>query len=194
MNTIPTSPTTAGESRPRRRWRTRAAATATGAVLIGTAVFGATAASAADPSLSPSAGASSTGASSSSASATTGATSSSSASPSSGAATDKEHAKHPFVRALRRELRIDIQGKSGFGDKAQAVAFRLINHTAAFGKLPANLQSDLKTLEAAAPSDRDGDATKIKDTALNGGYGDQIQKEAKAIQTRLAQAPATAKP
>ncbi len=194
MNTIPTGSASASESGPGRRWRTRAAATATGAVLIGTAVFGATAASAADPSPAPSAGAASSSAASSGSSATTGATSSSSASPSSGAATDKGQAKHPFVRALRRELRIDIQGKSGFGDKAHAVAFRLINHTAAFGKLPANLQSDLKSLEAAAASDRDGDATKIKDTALNGGYGDQIQKEAKAIQTKLAQAPATAKP
>ncbi|HEY8293762.1 MAG TPA: hypothetical protein VIG41_00365 [Micrococcaceae bacterium] len=194
MNTMPTGPTAAGESRPRRRWRTRAAATATGAVLLGAAVFGATAASAAGPSPSPAAAASPTGASSSGAPATTGATSPSSASPSSGAATAQGHAKHPFVRALRRELRIDIQGKSGFGDQAQAVAFRLINHTAAFGKLPANLQSDLSALEAAAASDRDGAATKIKDTALSGGYGDKIQKEAKAIQTRLAQAPATAKP
>ncbi|MDQ6753551.1 MAG: hypothetical protein M3017_09110 [Actinomycetota bacterium] len=194
MNTIPTGPTAAGESRPRRRWRNRTAAMATGAVLLGAAVFGATAASAADPGPSPSAGASSTVASSSSAPATTGATSSSSSSPSSAAATDKEHAKHPFVRALRRELRIGIQGKSGFGDQAQAVAYRLIHHTAAFGKLPANLQSDLLTLEAAAAPDRDGAATKIKDTALNGGYGDKIQKEAKAIQTRLAQAPASAKP
>ncbi len=87
-------------------------------------------------------------------------------------------------------------GQLKFGHRlhTQAVAFRLINHTAAFGKLPANLQSDLKTLEEAAASDRDGDATQIKGTALNGGYGDQIQKEAKALQTRLAQAPATAKP
>ncbi|MFP3571032.1 hypothetical protein, partial [Paraburkholderia sp. SIMBA_030] len=51
--------------------------------------------------------------------------------------------------------------------------------------------TDLKTLEAAAASERDSDATKIKDTALNGGYGDKIQKAAKAIQTKLSQPSAT---
>jgi hypothetical protein len=70
------------------------------------------------------------------------------------------------------------------------VAYVLIHRTEAFGKLPANLQADLKTLEAAAASERDADAAKIKDTALDGGYGDQIQKEAKAIETNAAKAPA----
>ncbi|MFI5086272.1 MAG: hypothetical protein ACHP7K_10125, partial [Actinomycetales bacterium] len=110
-----------------------------------------------------------------------------------------QHAREPFARILRRELRIGLQGNAGFGDAAHAAAYRLIHHTIAFGTLPTNLQSDLKALEAAAAPDRDAGATTIRDTALNGGYGDRIQKEAKAIQARLAagrqnSAPATAKP
>jgi len=70
------------------------------------------------------------------------------------------------------------------------VAYVLIHHTDAFAKLPANLQADLKTLESAAAADRDGDATKIKDTALNGGYGNKIQEQAKTIQTNATQMPA----
>jgi len=165
MNTNPTAP----RNRNARQWRVRAGAAAAGAVLIGGAVLGATSASAASQSPSPSAGASSAAA----------------AGPGSG----KHPAAHPFARALRNELRVDIEAKAGFGDKAHEIAYVLIHHTAAFAKLPANLQEDLKTLEAAAASDRDGDAAKIKDTALNGGYGDKIQKEAKAIQTKLAQTP-----
>ncbi|MGO4234707.1 hypothetical protein [Pseudarthrobacter sp. YAF2] len=166
MNTNPTAP----RNRDTRLWRVRAGAAAAGAVLIGGAVLGATSASAASQNPSPSAGASSAAA----------------AGPGSG----KHPAAHPFVRALRTELRVDIQAADGFGDKAHEIAYVLIHQTAAFDKLPANLQADLKTLEAAAASDRDGDAAKIKDNALNGGYGDKIQKEAKAIQTKLAQTPA----
>ena len=167
MNTTPAAPRNGSA----RLWRVRAGAAAAGAVLIGGAVLGATAASAASQSPSPSAGASS-------------------AAAASGSGTGKQHAAHPFVRALRTELTVDIQAKSGFGDKAHEIAYGLIHNTKAFAKLPANLQADLKTLEAAAASDRDGDAAKIKDNALNGGYGDQVQKEAKAIQTKAAQTPA----
>ena len=167
MNTNPTAP----RNRDTRLWRVRAGAAAAGAVLIGGAVLGATSASAASQNPSPSAGASS-------------------AAATAGPGNGKHPAAHPFVRALRTELRVDIQAADGFGDKAHEIAYVLIHHTAAFDKLPANLQADLKTLEAAAASDRDGDAAKIKDNALNGGYGDKIQKEAKAIQTKLAQTPA----
>lgn len=158
-------------SRAASLWRIRGGAAAAGAVLLGGAVFGATAASANSQSPSPSASASSAA----------------STAAGSGSGT---RAKHPFARALRTELSVGIRAEAGFGDKAHEVAYVLIHHTAAFGKLPANLQTDLKTLEAAASSERDGDASKIKDTALNGGYGDQIQKEAKTIQTKSAQTPA----
>ena len=87
-------------------------------------------------------------------------------------------------------LRVSIRAEAGFGDKAHQVAYLLIHHPKAFSNLPANLQTDLKTLEAAPASERDADASRIKDTALNGGYGEQIQKQAKNIQTKLAQTPA----
>lgn len=170
MNTTPAAP----RNRSARPWRVRAGAAAAGAVLAGGAVLGATAASAASPSPSPSAG-------NASAPGTTAAP---------GTSNGKHRAAHPFVRALRTELRVDIQAGDGFGDKAHQIAYVLIHHATAFAKLPANLQTDLKTLEAAAASDRDGDAAKIKDNALNGGYGDKIQKEAKAIQAKAAQTPA----
>ncbi|MFP3580008.1 hypothetical protein SB659_10555 [Arthrobacter sp. SIMBA_036] len=154
-----------------RLWRIRGAAAA-GAVLLGGVALGVTGASADTTSPSPTPSASATA-------------------KAPAKAGDGTQAKHPFVRALREELRTDISGTPGFGDKAHELAYVLIHHTQAFNKLPANLQTDLKTLEAAAASERDSDATKIKDTALNGGYGDKIQKAAKAIQTKLSQPSAT---
>lgn len=144
------------------------AGVAAGAVLIGATVLGATAATADSQNPAPS------------------------PSPSAPVQTGKgtPHAKHPFAQILRTELRVGIRSAAGFGDKAHEVAYVLIHHTAAFNKLPGNLQTDLKTLEAAPASERDSDATKIKETALNGGYGSQIQKEAKTIQAKSAQAPA----
>jgi len=171
MNTMPT-PTAAAGSSNGRLWRIRGGVLAAGAVLLGAVAFGATAASADSQSPSPAPGASSAQA------------------PAAGSGKVMAQAKHPFARALRSELRVDIRAGEGFGDKAHAIAYVLIRHTDAFGKLPANLQTDLKTLEAAAATDRDSDAAKIKDTALNGGYGDQIQKMAKSIQAKAAQAPA----
>lgn len=165
MNTNPTAP----RNRDTRRWRVSAGAAAAGAVLVGGAVFGATSASAAGQSPAPS----------------TGATSAAAAS-----GNGKQSAANPFARALRNELRVDIQGTAGFGDKAHEIAYVLIHHTKAFEKLPSNLQEDLKTLEAAAAPDRDGDAAKIKDAALNEGYGDKIQKAAKAIEAKAAKTPA----
>jgi len=168
MNTTPA----ASGNRIARLWGVRGRTTAAAVVLVGGAVLGATAASADSQSPAPSA--------------------SPSASPSAaaGSGNAKHAAAHPFVRSLRNELRVDIKGGDGFGDKAHVIAYALIHRTQAFGKLPANLQADLKTLESAAAADRDAAAAKIKDTALNGGYGDKIQKEAKAIQDKVNQAPA----
>ena len=156
-----------------RRWRIRGVSVAAGAVLLSGAAVGATAASADGQSPSPSPSASSLAS-------TAGQDSAS-------------HAKHPFARALPAVLRVSIRAEAGFGDKAHQVAYLLIYHPKAFSNLPANLQTDLKTLEAAPASERDADASRIKDTALNGGYGEQIQKQAKNIQTKLAQTPAKSK-
>ncbi|PYI65850.1 hypothetical protein CVV68_16630 [Arthrobacter livingstonensis] len=169
-----------------KRWRKRTAAAAAGAVLIGAGIFGATAASATGTFPSTTA----------SQSAAPAAQASGSAAPAAQAskAAGKHQAKHPEVRLLRRELRIDIQAKAGFGDRAHMVAYGLIHHQTAFAKLPAQLRTELSSLEAAAAGSRDADAALIKTTALSGGYGAAIQKQAKAVAAKLASAPATAAP
>lgn len=172
MISTTTTQKTAPTSKP---WRARAVATTTGAALIGAAIFGATAASAAGPSSSPAAGPSS------SAAAGTPAAKGS-------AAPARQHAKNTFGRHLSREFRVDIQAKDNLGDRAHVLAYALISHPKAFAKLPQNLQTDLKALEGAAAADRNADALNIKNTALNGGYGDKIQKRAHAIQIRISRA------
>ncbi|WP_284987409.1 hypothetical protein [Arthrobacter sp. fls2-241-R2A-172] len=137
-------------------------AAAAGAVLLGGLAIGTTTAAAATPSPAPTASA-----------------------PATAGAQGTAPGAHKFGRALRTELRVGIKAETGFGDKAHEVAYILIHHDKAFSKLPETLQSDLKTLEAAPAAERDSDAQKIKDTALNGGYGDKVQKIAKAIQTKL---------
>ncbi|MCZ2401917.1 hypothetical protein IV498_01635 [Paenarthrobacter sp. Z7-10] len=177
-----------------KRWPARIIATGTGAALIGAAIFGVTSASAATrgPSApasgTPSSAAAGIGAAAA-AKAGAGAGAGSAAAKSSAKAAGK-HAKNGYLRHLARELRVEVQAKDNFGDRAHVLAFALISHPQAFAKLPQNLQADLKALEAAAAPDRDSAAQKIKDTALNGGYGDKIQKRAKAILARIAKAPA----
>ncbi|WP_307494160.1 hypothetical protein [Pseudarthrobacter niigatensis] len=86
---------------------------------------------------------------------------------------------------LRQELRTAFSsGNPGAG--LQKVADQLIAHPKLFAKLPANLQADLTTLKNAAPADLDAQANKIKDTALNGGYGAKVQKMAEALQKKAA--------
>jgi hypothetical protein len=181
MNIDHTPPATAAA--PGRRWRKRTAAAAAGAVILGAGIFGGTAAFASGPSPSPAA---STSAPAAGAHVTAGAQGLKTAA--------KNHAKKPEVRLLRNELRIDIQAKTGYGDKAHVVAFALIHHPAAFAKQPTQLKTDLSSLEAAPAASRDADAALIKSTALSGGYGAAIQKEAQAITAKLASAPATTAP
>ena len=89
------------------------------------------------------------------------------------------------IAGLRQELRTAFSsGNPGAG--LQKVADQLIAHPKLFAKLPANLQSDLTTLKNAAPADLDAQANKIKDTALNGGYGAKVQKMAEALQKKPA--------
>ncbi|MEO5316573.1 hypothetical protein PV772_21075 [Pseudarthrobacter sp. CC12] len=89
------------------------------------------------------------------------------------------------VAGLRQELRTAFSsGNPGAG--LQKVADQLIAHPKLFAKLPANLQADLTTLKNAAPADLDAQANKIKDTALNGGYGPKVQKMAEALQKKAA--------
>ncbi|MFF2344736.1 hypothetical protein [Pseudarthrobacter sp. NPDC058119] len=89
------------------------------------------------------------------------------------------------IAGLRQELRTAFSsGNPGAG--LQKVADQLIAHPKLFAKLPANLQADLTTLKNAAPADLDAQANKIKDTALNGGYGPKVQKMAEALAKKAA--------
>ncbi|RKR29847.1 hypothetical protein C8D78_0163 [Arthrobacter oryzae] len=90
---------------------------------------------------------------------------------------------------LRQELRNALTSANP-GAGMQKVADQLVSHPKLFAKLPANLQTDLKTLKAAAPADLDTQANKIKDTALNGGYGAKIQNAAQALEKKTATTPA----
>ncbi|UUL77408.1 hypothetical protein NG819_08055 [Pseudarthrobacter sp. Fe7] len=93
------------------------------------------------------------------------------------------------LAGLRQELRTAFSsGNPGAG--LQQVADQLIGHPKLFAKLPANLQADLTALKNAAPADLDAQANKIKDTAVNGGYGAQVQKMAQALEKKAAAAPA----
>lgn len=94
------------------------------------------------------------------------------------------------LAGLRQELRTAF-GSDNPGAGLQKVADQLINHPKLFAKLPANLQADLTALKNAAPADLDAQANKIKDTAINGGYGAKVQKMAQALEKKAAAAPAT---
>jgi hypothetical protein len=88
-------------------------------------------------------------------------------------------AKHPLAASLRDALR----GATGqdLGQSAEKVASSLIGHPELFAQLPANLQSDLTSIKDAPASEAGAEATKAKDTALSGGYGEQIQKIAEGL-------------
>lgn len=89
------------------------------------------------------------------------------------------------LAGLRQELRTAFSSDNP-GAGLQQVADQLISHPKVFAKLPANLQADLTALKNAAPADLDAQANKIKDTALNGGYGAKVQKMAEALQKKAA--------
>ena len=89
------------------------------------------------------------------------------------------------LAGLRQELRTAFSSDNP-GAGLQKVADQLISHPKLFAKLPANLQADLTALKNAAPADLDAQANKIKDTALNGGYGAKVQKMAEALQKKAA--------
>ncbi|MEW1951437.1 hypothetical protein AB0280_19565 [Pseudarthrobacter sp902506025] len=89
------------------------------------------------------------------------------------------------LAGLRQELRTAFSSDNP-GAGLQQVADQLISHPKMFAKLPANLQADLTALKNAAPADLDAQANKIKDAALNGGYGAKVQKMAEALQKKVA--------
>lgn len=88
---------------------------------------------------------------------------------------------------LRQELRTAFSSDNP-GAGLPQVADQLISHPKLFANLPANLQADLTVLKKAAPADLGAHANKIKDTALNGGYGAKVQKMAEALEKKAATA------
>jgi len=90
---------------------------------------------------------------------------------------------------LRQELRT-VFTSANPGAGLQKIAEQVISHPKLLAKLPTNLQTDLETLKEAAPADLDTQANKIKDTAMSGGYGAQIQKAVQALGKKAAAAPA----
>ncbi|MHC6218905.1 hypothetical protein [Arthrobacter sp. MMS24-S77] len=94
--------------------------------------------------------------------------------------------RHPLAAALRFFVNGD-SSKPNYGQRAAKIAtFILDKRPNLAAKLPAALQADLKALKDAADGDRVAQATHIKDTALNGGYGPKIQAEAKRLQEQKA--------
>ena len=103
-------------------------------------------------------------------------------------------AAHKAGHALRAELATVIRNGKNAGDLAAARAITLVDtHPKFEAKLPAALQSDLKTLADAPASQRAADAAKIKTDALSGAYGAKIQKLAQNIQARITAHPAKVK-
>ena len=88
------------------------------------------------------------------------------------------------VRAAFGTGQNDGGSQSGAADhvdaaKAKALATKLVNNQELFSRLPAPLQTDLKALaSSASPQDATTLAQKIRTTALDGGYGDQVKKVA----------------
>lgn len=167
-----TQPVTGGK---RRRVRTTVVGVVAAGLLLGGGVMAANAANG-----TVTAGGTST------ASPTTTAGPTSTASPS--ADTTGTAARHAKVRVLRHALRFFVNGdssKPGFGDRAAKIAANILDkHPKLAAKLPGALQGDLKALKDAPESSRVAAATKIRESALNGGYGEQIQKIAKQLQER----------
>lgn len=102
-------------------------------------------------------------------------------------------ARHPARLALRRVLAVIIRqdGSPQYGQNAQKAARAAVTRfPAAFRHLPAKMQQDLWTL-AGAPADQEVAAAQaIKNSALNGTYGPEVQKLAQAIQKAPAKTPA----
>lgn len=98
-------------------------------------------------------------------------------------------AAHKPVSLLRKELRLDIAQNIGFADKSQIVAAEMLQHPKLVAKLPAALQTDLKTLAAAPEAGRAADAQKLKTTAIAGGYGTHVKTLAGKISTSVAKHP-----
>lgn len=119
-------------------------------------------------------------------------TTSGSAPAASAPATSSGHAhaaRHRPNAALRGAVRAVLAGTPHSADRAAVAAIELVDfRPKLLAKLPANLQSDLKTLAAASAEGRAGDVGRIKAAALDGTYGAQVKRLFTRIQGNLAKA------
>ncbi|KGJ72787.1 hypothetical protein GY21_13040 [Cryobacterium roopkundense] len=86
------------------------------------------------------------------------------------------------IAAVKQQLRADLSQGGSMSEKAQNVSQTVAGQSALFASLPANLQADLTSLNAASGPERDALAAQIGTTALDGGYGEEAQKVATAVQ------------
>jgi len=86
------------------------------------------------------------------------------------------------IAAVSQQLRAGIRSSDSVGEAAQSVSITLESHPEIFGSLPATLQADLTALNAASDAERDMLASQIDATALGGGYGEEAQRVAAAVQ------------
>ncbi|TFD74475.1 hypothetical protein [Cryobacterium fucosi] len=86
------------------------------------------------------------------------------------------------LSSIQKELRGDLSNGQDTNVKAQKVAATLVDHAELFASLPANLQADLTALKDASAADRAAAVQTIRNTALDGGYGEQIATVATAVQ------------
>ncbi|MFK0003235.1 hypothetical protein [Paenarthrobacter sp. NPDC090522] len=90
---------------------------------------------------------------------------------------------HPAAHAVLRFFIKGDSSKTGYGERAAKLAGFILDKRPHWAdRLPEALQADLKTLRDAAKDDQTAVATKIKESALNGGYGERIQKAAQKLQ------------
>jgi len=96
------------------------------------------------------------------------------------------------IAAVKQQLRADITQGGSLGEKAQNISQTVAGQSALFASLPANLQADLTSLNASAGPERDALAAQIGTTALEGGYGEDAQKIATAVQKSNPEHPVAA--
>jgi hypothetical protein len=87
------------------------------------------------------------------------------------------------IGSLARQIRTAFFGSTVDGASAQKFAAAAVARPKLFEKFPTALQADLTTLKNASAADRDADARKITTTALDGGYGTQLQSVATALKS-----------
>jgi len=86
------------------------------------------------------------------------------------------------LAAVKQQLHSDSAQGGSMGEKAQNISTTVAEQPELFGSLPANLQADLTSLNAASGAERDALAAQIGATSLGGGYGQDAQKVATAVQ------------